>query len=348
MRYGTGLVVWGARPAEATFPGTTNGLIVFDSRPEGTDVNNPEGDQEIYTMNANGTSLTQLTSNAANDGSAAWAPIPNQQKIVFVSNRATATNPDPDGPGNQLPDSEIYMMDGDEPESSATNSAVQLTNNTARDTNPTWSPDGKKIAFMSNRGLGGNEDIYVMNAVDTNGDSNGDNQIRLTKHAARDRQPAWSPNGTRIAFESYRVDEFNAEIFVMKPTPEGRRNRPVNLTKNSADDIESSWSPDGTRIAFARAQGPDSGFAGELGYAEPEIYTMKADGTDQVPLTENKELSYSPVWSPDGTKIAFSRTVDVATSSDRNIFVMSSTFSIPINLTNRSGFDTNPDWQALP
>jgi Tol biopolymer transport system component len=348
------LVLWEAKPAEATFPGTTNGKIVFDSpRDTGTGVTNPEGDSEIFTMNADGTGLTQLTSNAANDGNAAWAPIPNEDKIVFHSRRETATNPDPDGSGPQLPDFEIYVMDGDEPENTTTNVAVQLTNNTARDTNPTWSPDGARIAFTSDRGLGGNEDIYVMNAVDTNGDSNGENLVRLTKHAADDDNPDWSPNGTRIAFDSYRADEMAAEIFVMKPRPEGKRNRPVNLTRtNSGDDIEPSWSPEGTEIAFARSRASlfsDS----EVGSLVYEIYTMRADGTNQFPQTENEEDSNAPVWSPDGSKIAFMRSVGGAGSNDFDIFVMSSGGSIPDNITDGTNFDadsfdSDPDWQALP
>ena len=347
------LVLVGAKPAEAAFPGTNNGLIVFDSnRDVGPGVTNPEEDSEIFTIDPDDpdNTLTQITSNTANDGVAEWAPIPNQQKIVFASRRETPTNPDPDGSGPLIPDFEIYVMDGDEPES-ATNVAVQLTNNTARDTNPTWSPDGKKIAFMSNRGLGGNEDIYVMNAVDTNGDSNGDNQIRLTKHAADDDQPDWSPDGTRIAFESYRVDDSFGEIFVMKPRPEGRKNRPVNLTKSSGDDTDPSRSPDGTRIAFASSRGLD--FNSEVGQFS-EIYRMKADGTDQLPLTENQEESDNPGWSPDGSKIAFMRSVGGAGSSDYDIFVMGSGGSNPDNITDSptlfdaDSFDSDPDWQPLP
>lgn len=132
----------------------------------------------------------------------------------------------------------------------------------------------------------------------------------------------------------------------MKPSPEGRRNRPVNLTRNSGDDYRPSWSPNGTRIAFASIRGAlnDS----EVGLFAPEIYTMKADGTDQLPLTENQESSDDPVWSPDGSKNVFTRSVDIATSDDYDIFVMSSKASIPVNITNHSAFDSAPDWQPLP
>jgi dipeptidyl aminopeptidase/acylaminoacyl peptidase len=337
------LVLGGARPAEATFPGTTNGKIVFDrAQTTGTGVNNPEGDSEIFTINDNGTGLFQITSNAANDSYAEWAPIPHQQKIEFASRRETPTNPIP--PGQSVPDFDIYVMDGDEPES-VTNPADQLTNNTARDTRPTWSPDGTGLAFMSNRGLGDNEDIYVMNAVDTNGDNNGENLKRLTKHAADEDYPAWSPNGTRIAFQSHRVDDSARKIFVIKPKPEGKRNRPVNLTRSSGDDITPSWSPDGTVIAFASSRGLS--FDSEVGFFDPEIYLMALDGTNQIPLTENQAISDTPVWSPDGSKIAFVRSVSPTDEFD--IFVMGSDGSSPGNITNSSASsDFDPDWQPLP
>ena len=153
-------------------------------------MNNPEGDSEIFTIDPDdpGNTLTQTTSNATFDGNAGWAPIPNQHKIVFSSRRETPTNPDPDGSGPLLPDSEIYLMDADEPES-ATNVAVRLTNNTASASGATWSPGATKRAFRSDRGLGGNENIYVMSAVDTHADGNGDSAKRLTKHAADDDYP---------------------------------------------------------------------------------------------------------------------------------------------------------------
>lgn len=327
------LVPWGARPVEATFPGN-NGLVVFDSsRTTGTGVDNPTGDTEIFTMNPDGSNLVQLTHNDANEGSAAWAPTPEQEKIVFSSRRETVTNPIP--PGESVPDFEIYVMDA-EPES-ATNVPVQLTNNTARDTNPTWSPGGTRIAFMSNPN--DNEDIYVMNAVDVDGDGNGDGLKRLTKHAADDDYPAWSPSGTKIAFETDRKDDGLAEIYMIKPKPESRKNRPVNLTRNPGDDFAPSWSPNGTRIAFASSRGvvPTT----EL----PEIYRMNADGTRQVRLTDDPATSDSPVWSPDGSKIAFVRSIDFATN-DYDIFTMDSDGSNLDNATNDPDFDSDPDWQA--
>ena len=122
-----------------------------------------------------------------------WAgtfPGPNGQ-IVFVSLRD----------GNH----EIFVMNADG--SDQTN----LSNNDANDFNPTWSPDGEKIAFTSDR-ENGNFDIYVMNAADGSG------QTRLTDNPGDDFNPTWSPDGEKIAFRSFRdstEQSDNEDIYVM-------------------------------------------------------------------------------------------------------------------------------------
>ncbi|HUT15915.1 MAG TPA: hypothetical protein VMY98_06690, partial [Anaerolineae bacterium] len=93
---------------------------------------------------------------------------------------------------------DIWVMrgDGSDPR--------RLTEDPGNDLSPTWSPDGKRIAFVSDRD--GNKEIYVMNA-------DGNEQIDLTRDPSEDWTPAWSPDGTKIAFSSYR--DVNWEIYVM-------------------------------------------------------------------------------------------------------------------------------------
>ena len=88
----------------------------------------------------------------------------------------------------------------------------RLTNNTAGDGTPVWSPDGHRLAFWSNRD--GDTEIFVMNA-------DGSGQMQLTRNSGYDVSPTWSPDGQRLAFESVREGE-DVEIFVN----ECRRQRP--------------------------------------------------------------------------------------------------------------------------
>jgi len=112
---------------------------------------------------------------------------------------------------------------------------------------------------------------------------------QLTVNDRQDFNPAWSADGLEIVFKSRR--DGNDEIYTMKPTPEGRTNRPVNLTRNpSAHDSDPNWSPGGPRIAFTSRRGISGDF---------EIYNMAANGTEQNPLTENTANDLDPAWSPD-------------------------------------------------
>ena len=102
---------------------------------------------------------------------------------------------------------------------------------------PAWSPDGRKLAFVSRRD--GNSEIYVINA-------DGSGQENLTQHPARDSHPSWSRDGRKLAFVSRR--DGNSEIYVMNADGSGLR----NVTRAPSNDLDPAWSPDGRAIAFVK------------------------------------------------------------------------------------------------
>ncbi len=103
---------------------------------------------------------------------------------------------------------------------------IQLTDNQFADLKPKLSPDGKKIAFMTNRD--GNKEIYVMNA-------DGTNHIRLTNDTGEDWSPRWSPDGEKLVFLSGRDGDY--EIFIMNSDGSSVK----QLTNNDFRDIQPTW-----------------------------------------------------------------------------------------------------------
>ena len=166
---------------------------------------------------------------------------------------------------------------------------TRLTNNSAKDHEPVLSPDGTKIAFYSDRD--GNDEVYVMNADGShqrnlsNNTAPGNN-LGVTKYL--DRFPSWSPNGTKIAFSSGRVNDAKGEgIWVMNADGSNQ----TELFNSAVNDTQPSWSPDGSKIVFQ--------------YGE-DLYVMNADGSSPLALTSNAQNALRPEWSPDGNKIAYS------------------------------------------
>jgi Tol biopolymer transport system component/subtilisin family serine protease len=206
-------------------------------------------------------------------------------------------------------DSEIYVMNNDG------SNQTRLTNNTAYDDAPAWSPDGSKIAFESN--ASGQINIYVMNA-------DGSNQTQLTTTSGSDVYPAWSPDGTKIAFTSFRNG--NSQIYVMNADGSNQ----TRLTNNSAYDNFPSWSPNGSQLTFS------SNRTGAL-----QIYTMNADGSNQVAITATG-VNHAPAWSPNGRWIAY-MSQDI--SGNFGLSLYDTAFSLSRVVTSGTGgSDLFPQW----
>lgn len=216
------------------------------------------------------------------------------------------------------PDQEIYITNAD-----GTGNR-QITFNFFNDYKPRWSPDGTRAVFFR---LFNTSDIEIF-TINTDSPNNGVNEIRLTDDDCLNRDPSYSPDGTKIVFSKFCVNETASGIYMMDTDGANQ----FQLTVGS--DISPSWRPDGTQIVFVR---------------NGNLLIVNATGTSVVQLTFDLQFSYySPVYSPDGEKIAFTRSPSELEFQE--IYTLNPISGEQIRLTNNQGQPINkeyPSWQRV-
>lgn len=176
-------------------------------------------------------------------------------------------------------DSEIYRMALDRQLS------VALTHNSIEDSQPSWSPNGQQIAFVSN--LQDQYTIYVM-------DAQGHGTHRLTDSPRNNFSPTWSPDDRSIAYVTAR-QEFAQQIteLLLTDLQSGLTRR---ITISYPNAISPTWAPDSRHLAFT---------SGENGSPNRIIYNLDVQTGDTSPLINSHDIQLNPTWSPDGRYLLY-------------------------------------------
>jgi Tol biopolymer transport system component len=225
------------------------------------------------------------------------------QRIVFTSTRDSS--------------GDIYVIDSD----GANETAV--TTGPARDSQPSWSPDGRRIVFQ--RIVDGLHDLHTVEV-------DGSGLVNLS-NGQGGSDPAWSPDGQRIAFAS------GSNVFVMNADGTGRlklTNNPPGSRDSFRDPGEPDWSPDGTKITYDALWGGG-------GHFYNSIHVMNADGSGDIEhFLGAVWVVTGPVFSPDGTRIAFG-CFGICVMPAEGIPCC----ELPPRLPGTTGREFSPDWQPI-
>ena len=241
-------------------------------------------------------------------------PFGGSGRILFVScDYETVTV---DGATFDRPDNdscEIYSMNADGSD------RVNLTNNEVWDADPAPSPDGTKIAYVTDLG-NDNSEIYLMNA-------DGSGKIQLTHNRDWDTGPAWSPDGSQLVFSVLQDSEIS-EIRTIKADGSDQKVLASFSVSSEGYLLSPAWSPLGTYIAYVR-----EGFQGMECQGCSAIFVMNSDGSNPTQVSHNP-TSHDPAWSPDGTKILY--------TAGSGIFAIALDGSGETKIAGTEGHDSNP------
>ena len=254
-------------------PCATNcGKIVF--------VSDRDGNDEIYSCNADGSNITRLTHDTAMDGYPAWSP--DGTRIAFIRNINI------NGVGD------LYIMNAD-----GSNLVQRTFSNDVK--NPTWSPNGATIAFTDMIDEASNTWISVIKTMELS--TGFVTALPNTMGSSVIPYPAWSPDGTKIAFDSdWNAWDFVSDIFTISPGGSGF----TLLTKtffNDHDYWKPSWSPDGMKVSVTIHQ------MNSMTEHPGSIAIMNADGSGLTVIKTGILMEMwnetKTSWSPGGTRIAY-------------------------------------------
>jgi hypothetical protein len=288
--------------AEAAYPGA-NGKLAFVR------------DNQIWTMNADGTDEAQLAGVASPAADPQWSPDGGEILYRGASSHLHVINAD--GTGDR--DTGIVGFA------------------------PTWAPDGKRLAYMETTVVGDHNaccwTAWLMRTADPDGSHK---RTESTSFAAIDDYE-WSPKGDEIANDFLRDPAYTGwQVRVTRLSPVGSRLIAPTAAGEQRGAYGPSWSPDGAHLAYLE----DSEYAPDIF----DVIKADADGSNRVNLTTDFARQFEAEWSPDGSKVVFTGedpALPCASGCNAEIWTMNADGTNRVRLTTTSSSESDPDWQPV-